>query len=962
MSVKKFKFVSPGVFINEIDNSFTPRTADTIGPAVIGRATRGIAMQPVRVESYSDFVEMFGETVPGFGGGDIYRDGNLQSPMYGIYAAKAFLRPNVAPLNYMRLLGFQHPENDGTPAAQAGWRTANRAGGGDGGGAFGLWVADSASAQTAHISDITVTASLAAVWYLQDSRIELSGTLFAGDGTAHTSAFGAAIESDASGVFKARIVTGSNDTVEIVNFSLDDTDRRYARKVFNTNPQLIKAGNFYPAASEKDYWLGETYDQETRDNLGSASGNKLVGFIANLALSSSAATNTPANMKGINSTEAKAGWFIGQDLGEATDYLPELSQKLFRLKGRGHGEYLNKNLKVSISNIRQSNTSISEYGSFSVIIRMLSDVDGAVQVVERFDNCTLDPSSPDFVARKIGDQFLSWSETERRLKLYGEYPNLSKFVYIEMNSDVEAGATDPLLLPFGYYGPPKYSDITTVVANANVDSFAGTPNGYMFLSGAGVGPVLGVHISGGVNAGVASGLSASLRYPDIRLRHSSSDGGISKPDDAFFGIQTTRTATSNRYDNSTKMVNRLLNNSIGDDPTAATVDGIDGFAYIFTLDNVITGSSSGAYYASGSRRQDESGTAVSGYTGLLDAGFDSFTAPFWGGFDGLDITKPDPFYNTGMGASANERNSYTYYSILRAIDSHADPEAVDVNMLGMPGLTNEGLTNRIIDVCEDRGDAMSVIDLADAYIPPHEDLKTTKAARIPNTPQQLAANLKNRAIDSSYAATFYPWVQTREESNGQLVWVPPSVAMMGVLASSERKSHLWFAPAGFNRGGLSDGAAGIPVTAVTTKLTSKERDTLYDANINPIASFPSTGIVVFGQKTLQERQSALDRINVRRLVIYLKKQISIISTQVLFEQNVPATWNRFIGLVEPFLATVKTNFGISDYKLILDSSTTTPDLVDQNILYAKIMVKPARAIEYIAIDFVVASTGASFDD
>jgi phage tail sheath protein FI len=186
--------------------------------------------------------------------------------------------------------------------------------------------------------------------------------------------------------------------------------------------------------------------------------------------------------------------------------------------------------------------------------------------------------------------------------------------------------------------------------------------------------------------------------------------------------------------------------------------------------------------------------------------------------------------------------------------------------------------------------------------------------------------------------------------------------MMGVLASSERKSHLWFAPAGFNRGGLSEGAAGIPIVGVTTKLTSRERDTLYDARINPIASFPSTGIVVFGQKTLQERQSALDRINVRRLVIFLKKEISRISSTILFEQNVQATWNRFKGLVEPFLATVRTNFGISDYRLILDESTTTPDLVDQNILYAKIMVKPARAIEFIAIDFVVASTGASFDD
>jgi len=285
-----------------------------------------------------------------------------------------------------------------------------------------------------------------------------------------------------------------------------------------------------------------------------------------------------------------------------------------------------------------------------------------------------------------------------------------------------------------------------------------------------------------------------------------------------------------------------------------------------------------------------------------------------------------------------------------------------MNMLALPGLTLDGLTVAAVNVCEDRADSMALIDLADVYYPSHEIYYSDKASRIGTNPTTAANALKNRIIDSSYGATFYPWVQTRDESTGQLLWIPPSVAMMGVLASSEAKSAIWFAPAGFNRGGLSEGAAGIPVTGVTERLTSKDRDTLYESNINPIASFPSSGIVVFGQKTLQERQSALDRINVRRLVIYLKKQISILSTQILFEQNVQSTWNRFKSLVEPFLANVKTRFGITDYRLILDESTTTPDLIDQNILYAKIMIKPARAIEFIAIDFVIMSTGASFDD
>ena len=145
-------------------------------------------------------------------------------------------------------------------------------------------------------------------------------------------------------------------------------------------------------------------------------------------------------------------------------------------------------------------------------------------------------------------------------------------------------------------------------------------------------------------------------------------------------------------------------------------------------------------------------------------------------------------------------------------------------------------------------------------------------------------------------------------------------------------------------------------------MTSKERDKLYDANVNPIATFPNEGIVIFGQKTLQVTPSALDRINVRRMMIFVKKQISRFAASILFDQNVQSTWNRFLGKVEPFLRSVKTRFGLTDFRVILDETTTTPDLIDRNILYAKIFLKPARAIEFIALDFSISSTGASFDD
>ena len=192
--------------------------------------------------------------------------------------------------------------------------------------------------------------------------------------------------------------------------------------------------------------------------------------------------------------------------------------------------------------------------------------------------------------------------------------------------------------------------------------------------------------------------------------------------------------------------------------------------------------------------------------------------------------------------------------------------------------------------------------------------------------------------------------------------MPPSVLAIGAMSFTDRVKAPWFAPAGFNRGGLSSGVAGLPVISVTDKLNSEDRDDLYEANINPIASFPSEGIVIFGQKTLQTTRSALDRINVRRLLLFVKKGISRISNDLLFEPNVQETWDRFISRANPFLADVKARFGLTDYKLVLDKTTTTPDLIDQNILYAKVFLKPARAIEFIAVDFIITNTGASFED
>ena len=336
--------------------------------------------------------------------------------------------------------------------------------------------------------------------------------------------------------------------------------------------------------------------------------------------------------------------------------------------------------------------------------------------------------------------------------------------------------------------------------------------------------------------------------------------------------------------------------------------------------------------------------------------------PLVGGFDGVNVTEADPFNMRVVDSTATTANNYAYASIDRALELIKDPESLEMNLAVMPGISNESLTTKLIQTCESRADALAIIDLPDVYKPPFQKSCDNFQERLGTTPAKAAKALKARQLNSSYGATYYPWVKVRDSIYTRDVWVPPSVVALGVMAYTEERNEVWFAPAGFNRGGLNEGNAGLAVLQVTEQLLSKHRDTLYEANINPIASFVTEGLVVFGQKTLQSTQSALDRINVRRLLIFVKKEVSRIANGLLFDQNLPATWNRFRSQVVPMLESVKTRLGLSDFRVILDETTTTPDLVDRNIMYAKIFLKPARAIEFIAVDFVITNTGASFDD
>jgi hypothetical protein len=334
----------------------------------------------------------------------------------------------------------------------------------------------------------------------------------------------------------------------------------------------------------------------------------------------------------------------------------------------------------------------------------------------------------------------------------------------------------------------------------------------------------------------------------------------------------------------------------------------------------------------------------------------------FGGFDGLDVKELEP-YRAGLLSETNQDEEDAIVNTLnRALDSVADEEVCPANLMLMPGIWNKRYTSKMIRVCENRQDCLAIIDLEGDYRPSYDYPDGTDAQRKPVVATAVD-ELRKRNLNSSYACAFFPWVQVVDTLNtSEIVWLPASVAALGAMAQSEASSELWFAPAGFNRGGLGNlgGRQGPMVTQARMRLDSGERDALYVQNINPIATFPNEGVVIFGQKTLQTTRSALDRINVRRLMLYLKRRISAVAKTVLFDQNVTATWNRFKNDATPILSEVQARYGLTDYKLVLDETTTTAELIDQNILYAQVYLKPARAIEYIAIDFIISQTGAEF--
>jgi len=333
---------------------------------------------------------------------------------------------------------------------------------------------------------------------------------------------------------------------------------------------------------------------------------------------------------------------------------------------------------------------------------------------------------------------------------------------------------------------------------------------------------------------------------------------------------------------------------------------------------------------------DNTGTAKDALTGSIPV---AMSGTFSGGTGA----------NTPVGRAAN------YYGDVDNTDSQglvagdytdsinllSNKDLFRYNVIVTPGLIREETSHateltKLINNSSTRGDSLAIIDL----VKYGANIGTVKT--------------EASGVDSSYAATYWPWLQTIDPDTAGQVWVPASTMMPGVFAFNDRAGEAWFAPAGLNRGGLST------VIRAERSLTNGNRNELYTKNVNPIATFPNTGVVVFGQKTLQKKASALDRVNVRRLLITLKSFISQIADNLVFEQNTTATRNNFLSQVNPYLASVQQRQGLYAFKVVMDDSNNTPDVIDRNQLVGQIFIQPTKTAEFIYLDFNVMPTGATF--
>ena len=573
-------------------------------------------------------------------------------------------------------------------------------------------------------------------------------------------------------------------------------------------------------------------------------------------------------------------------------------QRLFRFITISDGNAANEDVKFSIINIRPDNK------TFDLMVRNFNDTDANPSVVEKFSNLSMDSTSNGYIARKIGT-------TD------GEYPLRSKYIMVELYDE-----NDPDLknhFPAGFEG------------------------------------VLNRTYVGSNRTAIA---------PKIEYKTAYSEFTTSKLRKTYLGLNSTIGVDQDFFDyKGIKAVSVGVTDANGKNTYSGRTDG-------FHLD---VNSTSGVIDAGVNTYTPSLQVGVSAFTtdsGLVGGPYEKlaarkFTFTSFGGYDGWDEyrtqrTNGDNYTKTGSKGSTGFQSGLfdtyvtsegddgitsDYYAFLDGIYTYNNPEAVNINVFASPGLDLQNqisLVEGAVDMVEvDRADSLYVMTTPDV-----------DADNVPLTVGEAVDLVEDSGIDSNYSATYWPWLQMNDTENNRYVWLPPTVEVMRNIALTDNVAFPWFAAAGLNRGTTNAVKARV-------KLRLDDRDTLYEGRINPMATFSDVGVVIFGNKTLQVKETALNRINVRRLLLQARKLISAVSIRLLFEQNDEVVRNQFLSLVNPILDNIRKERGLTDFRVTLDD---TPESIDRNELNGRVFIKPTRSLEYISIEFNITNTGANFDD
>ena len=606
---------------------------------------------------------------------------------------------------------------------------------------------------------------------------------------------------------------------------------------------------------------------------------------------------------------------------------------LFKFASISDGGSANTEVKISIANISFSNQ------TFDVLVRDFFDTDANPVVYEKYTNCTMDPGSNSFVAKKIGSS-------------NGEFPLVSAYIMIELSDEAPIDA-----LPCGFRGFEErvYDSVS------NPSPFPIIKNKYFFPGETIFDPPFG-STYGGTNIVSSSGDVVRRTYLGM-----SSQFGVDSDLLQYKGKKNPVVG----WDTATES-----------EPWNYLTQGfhMDSGATVVTIGNAQVTSGTPAFVCGVANFDGEPTTQDNPYYFLYSR---KYTFCFQGGFDGWDIyrefrTNQDRFmlgasgylqgstptqrYPTASGDGtfkrivvANNTQDFAntdYYAYLLGILSFNNPESTNINVFATSSIdyiNNSNLCESAIGMIEnERADSVYIVTTPDYNMYTSDGGSQYEIIY----PQEAVDNLDETGIDSSYTATYYPWILERDTVNNTQIYLPPTGQVCRNLALTDNISFPWFASAGYTRGLVNSVKARL-------KLTQEDRDTLYQGRLNPIATFSDVGTVIWGNKTLQVKDSALNRLNVRRLLLQARKLISAVAVRLLFEQNDEIVRQQFLDSVNPILDAIRRDRGLYDFRVTVSSS---PEDLDRNTLTGKIYLKPTKALEFIDIEFFITPSGASFEN